>query len=136
MKLILSVFTLLVLSSFSTKATKTALFSNNKLTIEGATQGCNDAKNGINKEFIFLNFTNKTAKEIKVTYYTELSYNATCYTCNSKDEYTFTITVPANGSVNGSCSNKSQSLAIFSKMLDGVKASELTDYSIKNVVIK
>jgi hypothetical protein len=137
MKLILSAFTLLVLSSFSLKVNKTALFSNSKVTIEGITQGCNDAKNGINKEFIFLNFTNKTSKAITVTYYTELFYNGTCYTCNSKEEeYIFTITVPANGSVSGDCSNKSQKLAIFSKMLDGVKASELTNYSIKNVVVK
>lgn len=136
MKFVLSLSLLLLLSSFSLKKGEDVLFSNNKLTVKAITEGCNDVKNGINKEYVFLNFTNKTAKEITVTYYTELFYNGTCYSCNSKEEYTFTTVVPANGSVSGSCVNKTQALAIFSKMLDGVKASQLTSYSIKNIVVK
>lgn len=136
MKYIITFSILLFLSSFSFKGNNSIIFSNNKVSIEEITQGCNDVKNGINKEYKFLNFTNKTANPIQVTYYTELFYNNTCYSCSNKAEYTFTISIPANGSVSGSCSNKTQSLAIFSKMLDGIKASELTSYSIKNVVVK
>lgn len=136
MKLVLSLSLLLLLSSFSLKKGGDVLFSNNKLTIEAITEGCNDIKNGINKEYIFLNFRNKTTQDVTVTYYTELFYNGTCYSCSNKEEYTFTIVIPANGIISGSCANKTQALAIFSKMLDGVKSSQLTSYSIKNVVIK
>lgn len=136
MKFILPVLVLLALSSFSLKENENTIFSNNKVTIQEISQGCNDTKNGINKEYVFLNFTNKTSKAITVTYYTELFYNNTCYTCNNKEEYTFSIVIPANGSTSGNCANKSQGLAIFSKMLDGVKASKLTNYSIKNIVVK
>lgn len=136
MKLVLSLSLLLLLSSFSLKKGGDVLFSSNKLTIEAITEGCNDVKNGINKEYVFLSFINKTAQDITVTYYTELFYNSTCYSCSNKEEYTFTTTIPANGTVSGSCANKTQALAIFSKMLDGVKSSQLTSYSIKNVVVK
>lgn len=136
MKFLLAISIPFLLSSFSFIENNKTVFTNQKISIEATTQGCNDTKNGINREFIFLSFTNKTAADVEVSYYTELFYNGNCATCSNKEEYTFKLVIPANSTVSGDCANKNQSMALFSKMLDGVKASELTNYSIKNVTVK
>lgn len=114
----------------------TEVFSNSKLSIEANTVGCNDVKNGTNKEYVFLTFKNKTTSTIEVSFLTEVFYDNKCYSCNNEAEFTQTIELKPNEIISGDCSNKSVSNSIFSRMLDGVSNTKLTNYSIKNVVIK
>jgi hypothetical protein len=124
----------LLFSSFVNQSSE--VFTNNKLSIKASEVGCNDIKNGTNKEYVFLTFQNKTANTIKVSFLTEVYYDNTCYSCNNETEFTQTIELKPNEIISGDCTNKSVSNSIFSKMLDGVSNSRLTSYAIKDVVIK
>lgn len=112
------------------------VFTNGKISIKATNIGCNDVKNGINKEYVFLTFQNKTANTLQVSFLTEVYYDNTCYSCNNEEEFTQTIELKPNEIITGDCSNKSVSNSIFFKMLDGTSKTTLTSYAIKNVVIK
>lgn len=110
------------------------VYSKSGVTIEDIVAGCEDVKNGTNKEYVFFKIKNKTDKMITIRYSLALDYNGKCYTCDNLDEYTYTFTLEPNEELIGDCENK-EGLAVFSKMLDGASNSKLTNYEIKNVVI-
>lgn len=121
--------------SFNTPSPWRLKEDNASVAIYEQKMDCNDIKNGTNKEYVFLKLQNKTSSKITVSYAMSLSYNNTCYTCSNLDEYTFTFTLNPNQELSGNCSNK-EGLSIFSKMLDGTSNSKLTNFEIKNIVIK
>lgn len=133
-KILLLLMAIVLLSSFVYQSNE--VFTNNKLSIKTITTGCNDIKNGTNKEYVFLTFQNKTSNTIRVSFLTEVYYDNKCYSCNNEVEFTQTIELKPLETISGDCSNKSVSNSIFSKMLDGVSNTKLTSYTIKNVVIK
>lgn len=133
-KIILFIIAATLLLSF--KMDNNEVFSDSKISIKATTVGCNDIKNGTNKEYVFLTFENKTSNKLEVTFLTEVYYDNKCYSCNNEAEFTQTIVLNPNEVIGGDCTNKSVSNSIFSKMLDGVSNSKLTSYSIKNVVVK
>ena len=136
-KIIALAVSVLFLTSFKTeKLSSQDVFSNNKVVISVSTVGCNDVKNGTNREYIFLSFTNKTSKTIEVSFFTEIYYSNKCYSCGNPEEYTHKITLSPNQTLTGDCSNKTTGNSIFSKMLDGATTTKLTKYSIQNVSVK
>lgn len=117
-------------------APSSEVYTSNKISITATKTGCNDIKNGTHKEYVFLTFQNKTSNTVEVTFLTEVYYDNKCYSCNNEEEFTQKIILKPNEVISGSCDNKSVSNSIFSKMLDGVSNSKLTNYSIKNVSVK
>lgn len=133
-KILLFIIAATLLLSFSMDNNE--VFSDSKISIKATTVGCNDIKNGTNKEYVFLTFQNKTPNTLEVSFLTEVYYNNKCYSCNNEAEFTQKIVLKPNEIISGNCDNKSVSNSIFSKMLDGVSNSKLTNYSIKNVTMK
>ncbi len=112
------------------------IFSTKDISIAKQTLGCNDVKNGINKEYVFLKLHNNSKSQIEITFTTEVYYNNKCYSCDNTSEYTHSITLDAGSSIEGDCDNKTKGLAVFSKMLDGSTSSSLTKFEVKDVKIK
>lgn len=111
-------------------------FDSKKITIESYNEDYKDVKNGHHKEYKLLLIENKTANKIAVTYTTEVYYNNKCYSCSNPKEYTFTKIIEAKSAIKTDAKAREKGLAIYAKMLDGVKASSLTKFEIKNVKVK
>lgn len=108
-------------------------YSDDKINLSYRYHNCNDAENGIFKEYAFFTITNKTEESIRVSYKKELWYNNKCTTCNVEGkEHNYSIVLNPKESKTGSCATKEKSLAIFSKMLN-MKKSELSKFELTNI---
>lgn len=134
--ILLPLFLFIILASWMGPGTFDIAFENKKITIESYNKDYKDVKNGHHKEYKLLLIENKTANKIAVTYTTEVYYNNKCYSCSNPKEYTFTKIIEAKSAIKTDAKAREKGLAIYAKMLDGVKASSLTKFEIKNVKVK
>ena len=114
----------------------TELTSQDGISIEYQFVDC-DLERNIKHEWVLLRVTNTTSVAKEVSYDFHLWYNDKCTTCDKEDEYHQTITVPANGSLEGQCSfSDDRALHIISRMLNvpGSK-DELTRFELANLTI-
>ena len=93
-------------------------FSNNSLSVEYAVQEC-DPRHGYDAEYVLLRFTNKTKKQIDLSWYMDKYYNEVCNSCKYPDEYYFELSLGANEVLEGTCDIECDfRLKIFSKFID------------------
>lgn len=107
-------------------------FSNDQVTITSQKVECHYPENGIHSEYVFLKITNNTSQEISINYDLDLWYN------NEKrtpDVTNFSYTIPANGSVEGSCESRKSGLSVYSKILDLPAKTGLTKYELNNLKV-
>ena len=132
----LYILIIIVIYSFSTHAQTTTWenhYRSPEVEINVMPVECHDAANGIHKKLVLLQFVNLTPNELTLSYDKEVWYDGKCAGCGT-DEQRFTITLPANGALSGSCDDKDKSLYIVDKMLN-VKSVALTKFELKNIRI-
>ena len=115
----------------------TELKSFDQVSIDFKFEDC-DASMGYDKEVIHLKITNKTSEKITMTWHMWLYFNGVCKTCDYPQEYTYTLNLEPNQTLEGDCSlNSDNRLSIFSKFNDSryTGGSYLTDFDMHNMKI-
>jgi hypothetical protein len=115
----------------------TKLYSNTYLDVSYEYTTCNMPSEGINAEYVFLQFKNTTNKTIIVEYSQELNYNGKCFNCDGKNaEMNHRFILKPYEIKQGSCEpGTEESVRIFSKRFDIDVKSTLSDFNIKNIVV-
>lgn len=92
-----------------------------------------------NSTYVFLKITNKTNAPITLSYNMEIYYQGQgCVTCNN-DEYTYTITIPAFGSIAADCDYTVKGLsklAIFKKYNDKPNRRIFERFELTNLILQ
>jgi hypothetical protein len=97
---------------------------------------CNVPAEGYESDLIQLTIENLSNSEKTVSYRFELFYDGVCSTCDT-DEYVYTQTLQAHEVLVGECLDRIHfGLTIFHHMPSHLSKSMLTDFNIKNVVVK
>lgn len=114
------------------------LYSKDGILIESRTMACEQPKQGINMEEVYLKFTNTTEKEILVDWQYDVTYGEKCYNCEGgMPEFSQRLKLAPNSSIVGECGDDNYyRLRIFSKFLNMENPSVLTDFHVKNIVLK
>ncbi len=113
----------------------TVYFSNNQIEISYTKTDCNDAANGIFKQYLLLQVKNLTSEPLKVSFKKELWYNDTCTNCESNSpEHISVIELQPGATETASCENNDKTLKIFTKMLN-LNASVLTKFELKKITV-
>jgi len=108
-----------------------------QVKIEQKVTTCSPQGSTDSHEYVFLKLTNKTSQPIHVTFRIESYFNGACTTCTN-DEYVFTFNVPANGSVEPSCSlnGTNDRLAVYVKSLTQPNYSQFTKFELSEITIQ
>jgi hypothetical protein len=111
------------------------LFENKQLKFESNLVEFKAPNRSVIKNYVVFTITNKTNKNIEVTYSKEAYYNGKCTSCGTS-EVDFSLTLLKNEIKTGDCSNrKDKSLKSFHSFKSGESNSTLTDLRITNVQI-
>lgn len=109
------------------------------LGIEYKLADCNDQTNGINNEYVALQFINPSKIKIIIEWDMVLWYNNKCINCNADiQEMHRTLTLDPGATLLGDCTNRrNQSLNIFSRSKNAPNAkNKLTFFEVKNLKIR
>jgi hypothetical protein len=100
---------------------------------------CNDLKNGIFQEMVYLKIVNTTNLNVVLDWDLKTWINNECSNCtNNSKEHHFSIKVNAGDFKSGSCETRSEfrELAIFSRFLNMENKYLLTKFSLENFTVK
>ncbi len=95
-----------------------------------------DPSQGFDFEGVIFKITNLTTQKIAFSWHKLLYYAGSCRTCDYPEEYSFTISVEANSSVEGDCDpNSGYNLKLFSKFIDQAysQGDQLTTFQLGNL---
>lgn len=124
-------------SKLDVKPEKWHVISENELgKIEYRIMICDNAQNGMNAEDVQLKLTNKSNKEISITYAWGLQYDN--YSQNldgSMPEFQYTKTLAPGKSLAAQCFENVSGMSSRVRLLD-IKSSELQDFEILNISIR
>ena len=81
----------------------------------------------VNHRYLVLRVTNNTNQEITVTFTKKMWYNGNEVI---PDDHEITLTIPANGYIEGDVNDTDRSLLIFSENLGSTVMGKLTNYEI------
>jgi hypothetical protein len=111
--------------------------------IEYKFQECNSTVLGgfKNLNMVFFKFTNRTSKNIEVSYMRELYFDGECSNCDKldRDDNQFTVALGPNEVKEGNCDSQERGLSIpanFIKLVQGMSGTELTDFKLINLETK
>jgi len=111
------------------------LFENNQIIIETNLVEYKAPSRSVITIFLVYTVTNKTSKNLKVTYTKEAFYNGNCSSCGSP-EALFEFTLQKKETKIGDCSNRNdRALKVFHSFKTGESNSVLTDLRLINVKI-
>lgn len=111
-------------------------FSNAQAAISYTKTNCIDQPNGIEQEKLLFTFTNKTNKNITISFERKAVYEKNGKAIpTSSDHSGYTIQLLPNQVISGTCETKDNRLVLFSKQLNLV-ASQLQAFDISNVKIE
>lgn len=90
---------------------------------------------------VLFKYTNTTSSDLSMTFKRSYYMDGECRNCSkiNTGEHTFTVEVPANGSVEGSSSNFKNELYVFNrftKLVPGMDDSQLTNVEFLDVEVK
>jgi hypothetical protein len=112
------------------------LLNVNGITIDYSKGKCEGNSNGIDKEEIYLQFTNSNATAMTIDWEYDLTYvNNTHNLEGASPEFQKSITIPANSSLNGQCKDKNNDLKFLVQFIGFESDVLLTDFNIKNIKI-
>ncbi|PHR23107.1 MAG: hypothetical protein COA38_17455 [Fluviicola sp.] len=109
---------------------------NQEFTIEYKRTDCH-LNSGIDQQYFFLRFTNKTQNEITLNWEMDLFYNNDCKTCGI-GEYQWHYKLAPLESVEGECTfGAPNELRLFSKFIDAnyTNNSKLTGFKFSNLYL-
>ncbi len=112
--------------------------SNSDFIIEYRFVNC-DPSRGMDFEGVIFRITNLSQNKIAFSWHKLLYYAGDCRTCNYPEEYSLSISVPANSSIEGDCEPDSgYDLKLFSKFIDQAysKGDQLTSFQLGNLIVK
>jgi hypothetical protein len=114
------------------------LQNENGVKIEYRRGECNLPDQGSYTEQVYLKFTNTTDKLILVDWKYDVTYGDKCFNCDGKnEEMNQSLKLEPGTSKEGACGdNNDLRLSIFSKMLDMKLPDELTEFHVKDVVVR
>lgn len=108
---------------------------NDQIKIEYKFSEC-DPEMGYNTEAVLLKCTNFSSNKISLDWHMILYYDKICKTCDFPEEYSYTVDLAPNESLEGTCSIYSKyQLNIFSKFNDINSSNKisLTSFSLSNL---
>lgn len=111
----------------------TPYYSENGVEIRLIPSDCIDEKYGVTKQYLLIEITNTTSKDVKISFDKELWYNGVV---SSTKENRVEIVVSRNNVVAGTCEVDEKQLYIFTKMLNLDNARKLTKYELKNIRVE
>ena len=93
-----------------------------------------------NQEIMVFKIVNTNAKEVSVSWDFDVWYGTSCRTCgmkgNQKKEYTHTLNVKANQTIEGTCSDKLNSgLMLYSGVKNKENQKKLAKFEMNNLII-
>lgn len=98
-----------------------------------------DPSMGFDQELLILRFTNKSDEGLAVSWHAQQYYGGNCKTCDSPDEYGFSINLAPDDTQEGSCELESaRELIIFSKFTDinyHGDATPLTSFQLNALIV-
>lgn len=105
-----------------------------QVDVDYRTEQCNDASNGIYREYIFLRMKNKTSQSVNVSWQFERYENNACSTCG-KDEYKYSVTIAPNAEIIAQCGSNQRELMVFVKHLDLPNHKTFTKFELGNFTV-
>lgn len=108
------------------------------LKIEVKKFDCLNPNSGIDKQEIYLKFTNLSNQEIDFEWEYDLTYGDFCYNCDGNNsEMKQTFHLEPNSSIGGECGVRTrEKLSMFVQFLNTPNDGVLTSYTIKNITLK
>lgn len=108
-------------------------YSENGVEIRLIPSDCINEKYGTAKQYLLIEITNTTGKDLKISFDKELWYNGVV---SSTKENSVEIVVSKNNVVAGTCEVDEKQLYIFTKMLNLDNVRKLTKYELKNIQVE
>lgn len=109
--------------------------SDEKISIEYSKIDFKSKSDGINHQRIIFQYKNLTSSDLTLTFNRSVSYEQSGDL--TPQEKTYTITIPANGSISyNEDRSKDKAFYIFSKDLKGTIKRSLTNFEITNIQIQ
>ncbi|MFT5336044.1 MAG: hypothetical protein ACI9YL_000031 [Luteibaculaceae bacterium] len=105
--------------TFAKTTEPTVLFEDQKVEVKYHYQNCEKPWNGTKDEMVYLDITNKTDKELTLTWINERYYGPQCYGCDKNPEMLQTITLAPKETQSGGCSRiEKRALEVTAQKLD------------------
>jgi hypothetical protein len=134
LKIIGIISLLLSVSSFAPSPNDWKIyFENETIKIESSLFSCDKPSDDIHNKYIILKVTNKTDKNIEVSFYQELWYNQICTTCTKMQEFETKINLQPNEVQKADCDSKTKELKIFESNSYSKKA--LSKFELTDIII-
>jgi len=96
---------------------------------------CNDVHNGIDAEYVYLQIVNTTNVAMNISWDEEIWRDNKCMSCGKNPaEFHTEFVIDAGDVIEPTCKTKRQ-LKIFSKFLNNISASELTQFKLNNLTV-
>jgi len=111
---------------------------NSEFKIEYKYTNC-DPSRGFDFEGVIFKITNLSSNKIALSWHKLLYYAGSCRTCDYPEEYSFTISIEPNSSIEGNCNPDSgYNLKLFSKFIDQAysQGDQLTSFKLGNLSIQ
>ncbi|MFA7273520.1 MAG: hypothetical protein WC044_06605 [Crocinitomicaceae bacterium] len=114
------------------------LYEGQGIKIEFRKVDCNPSKSSIQMEEVYLKFTNTMDKLIEVDWQYDVTYGDKCYNCEGGlAEMSQTVKLENLSSLTAECGDENYfRLRIFSRFLNMENDRELTDFHVKEIVVR
>lgn len=115
-----------------------SLYEGQGIKIEFRKADCNSSKSSIQMEEIYLKFTNTMDKLVEVDWQYDVTYGDKCYNCEGGlAEMSQTVKLENLSSLTAECGDENYfRLRIFSRFLNMENDRELTDFHVKEIVVR
>lgn len=117
----------------------TLLINNSGIQVFYKYADCNDVKNGLFQEMVYLKVVNTTNLNVILDWDLKRWLNDDCVNCNTNEkEHHFSIKLNSGETKSGNCENRGilRELVIFSKFLNMENKQKLTKFSLDNFTVK
>ena len=118
-------------------STWTTYFENDQVKIEFKRTDC-DLNSGLDKQYLYLRYSNKTQTAITMNWHIDMYYNDDCRTCDY-DEYDWSYSLAPGEVAEGTCEmGADRKLQLFAKFIDANYTNDalLTGFKFSNLTIE
>jgi hypothetical protein len=114
------------------------LYSDQGITVEFKKAQCVIPADGTDIEEVYLRFTNNTDKLIYVDWQYDVTYGDKCFNCEGgMEEMSQSLKLAPKQTIAGECGDLNDfRLRIFSKFLNMENPSVMTDFHVKEIVVR
>ncbi|MFN8323881.1 MAG: hypothetical protein U0T74_14550 [Chitinophagales bacterium] len=108
-------------------------FKNNEVEILYQYANCHDEVNGIHQQKVLFKYVNLSNHAVVISFNKQSSFTDT--PASSKPENNCAVTLQANQTVEGRCTDKDKAFFIFSRHLN-MQGRKLIAFDLKNITVK